>query len=142
MYLETWSWLPLICAEKALSRIRGYIELLDNMYILYIFLFIIDNDKNNFFSILKLLFPIAYCVCLDMWLLVTWVAVLLPFLMLLFFAVIVTVILIFVIMVICYQCHHYPFFAVIVVTDVMLMFPILVLGIIMRVIFNVNIVHK
>ena len=58
-------------------------------------LFIVDT-----ISILKLLFPIACWVCLDMWLLVTWVAVLLPLLLLLFFAVVVTVILIYVIMVI------------------------------------------
>ena len=41
LYLETWSWSPLICAEKAPSQGSGYMELHENMYQILCFSFTI-----------------------------------------------------------------------------------------------------
>ena len=61
MYLETWSWSSLICAEKVPLQGSCYIELRKNMCFFNIFvLFIVDTT-----FILKLVFPTVYCFCLD-----------------------------------------------------------------------------
>ena len=60
MYLKTWSWLPLICVEKASSWGSGFMELPENVYFHISIVFILDTT-----SILKLVFPTVYCFCLD-----------------------------------------------------------------------------
>ena len=60
MYLEAWSWSPLICAEKAPSRETGYMESREKVYFNIFVIFIEDTT-----SILKLVFP--HC-----WLFLSW----------------------------------------------------------------------
>ena len=54
-----WSWSPLACAEKTQSRGSGYMCILKHVYFNIFVHFIVDTT-----SILKLVFPTAYCFCL------------------------------------------------------------------------------
>ena len=58
--METMSWSPLICAERAPSRETGYMELREKVFFNISGLFIVDTT-----SVLKLMFLITYCFCLD-----------------------------------------------------------------------------